>query len=170
MDNIVINKKKIQKCGLYFDEFCFLLNFLRYNDFKQNTYENLINKGLVKLKDNKFSITESGTTILNNIIGVPDIPKISDDEITELSVKMANIFPKGLKPDTGKYWRGNEDLVKRKITYFMDKYKISDFNKILLATSKYVDNFEEDRKLMRILPNFIYKDGDSDLITVIENL
>lgn len=170
MDNIIINKKKIQKCGLYFDEFCFLLNFLRYNYFKQNTYENLINKGLVELKDDKFSITDSGTSMLNNIIGVPDSPIISDAEIAELSIKMANMFPKGLKPDTGKYWRGNEDLVKRKITYFIDKYKISDLNKILLATNRYVNNFEEDRKLMRILPNFIYKDGDSDLITVMENI
>jgi hypothetical protein len=170
MDSIIINKKKIQKCGLYFDEFCFLLNFLRYNDFKQNTYENLINKGLVELKDNKFSITEAGKSILNNIVGIENSPSVSESEISELSIKMAKVFPAGLKPDTGKYWRGNDDLVKRKITYFIDRYKISDLNKILLATNRYVNDFEEDRKLMRILPNFIYKDGDSDLITVIENM
>jgi hypothetical protein len=57
---------------------------------------------------------------------------------------MAKVFPAGLKPDTGRYWRGNDDLVKRKITYFIDRYKISDLNKILLATNRYVNDFEEE--------------------------
>jgi hypothetical protein len=170
MDNIIINKKKIQKCGLFFDEFCFLLNFLRYSDFKQNTYENLINKGLVEFNDNKFSITKQGTSVLNNIIGADDIDEISNDEIINLSIKMSETFPHGIKPDSGKYWRGNELLVTSKLKYFIKKYRITDLNLILSATQRYVEDFSDDKKFMRILPYFIYKDGDSDLITVIENM
>lgn len=95
----------------------------------------------------------------------------------ELAIKLMELYPNGLKPNTVKYWRGNifevcnalETL--SKITYF-------DTDLCIKATEEYIQSFNGDFTLMHILPYFILKpvveNGQtvykSDLLSAIESV
>lgn len=80
----------------------------------------------------------------------------------ELAKKMAEIFPKMLKPGTNIYFRSNAKETADKLDKFFSKFGKYTDNEILLATKKYVDTHiaNNDLKTMRVLKYFIWKDED----------
>lgn len=107
----------------------------------------------------------------------------TQESIETLAAKLMEIFPKGKKPNTNVYWRGNLKDIKLRLKKFYKLYgnKYTD-EEILKAARDYVSSFNGNYSYMRILKYFIWKDpirsdseGNrfveevSDLATFLEN-
>lgn len=107
----------------------------------------------------------------------------TQESIEALAAKLMEIFPKGKKPNTNVYWRGNLKDIKLRLKKFYKLYgnKYTD-EEILKAARDYVSSFNGNYSYMRILKYFIWKDpirsdseGNrfveevSDLATFLEN-
>lgn len=127
----------------------------------------------IKPEDNikQYFLAPKGLELINAIIA-ESIPMSSreEDVIQSLAQQMAELFPKGRKGDTNKYWRGNSNIVKQKLKVFFKKYGKYSQEEILKATKKYIDSFNGNYTLMRILPYFIEKNNESELLTTLENI
>ena len=78
------------------------------------------------------------------------------DDYKETIEQFLNIFPKGKLPN-GKYARGNKKSIEENFKWFFQEYDF-EWNTILLATQKYVDDFYSDNyKYMRTSMYFIKK-------------
>lgn len=165
----------LYKYGLNQKEF-FLLAVSKFI-YEHDEIEKLLNKDLIaetikpNVRANQYYLTNKGSGIIRTIIDESDrLEKKEQNSLNELASKMAELFPKGRKDNTTKYWRGNSGLVRQKLKVFFRKYgKFSD-EIILEATKKYIDSFGNDLTLMRILPYFIEKNNESELLTTIENI
>lgn len=80
----------------------------------------------------------------------------------ELAKKMAEIFPKMLKPGTSYYFRSNPKETAAKLEKFFEQYGQYTEEQILEATRKYVEMkmANNDLKTMRVLKYFIWKDDE----------
>lgn len=106
-----------------------------------------------------------------------DEPKQNRD-FTELAQKMIDLFPVGKKPGTSYLWRGNLQMITRRLNQLYEKSgaKFTD-EEALSATEAYV-NENKNNPYMRILKYFIFKNQvggygnelDSDLLSWIENI
>lgn len=168
-DEIIINSTRVQKSGLFFKEFTFLLNFLHYDQVRETPPAGLLSKEYVSFNNGACSITEAGRAKLLNTLDLSRDLYYNDQKMTALAESLQNLFPEGVKQDTGIYWRGNKELIKNKLMRFIEKYGISDELLIIRAAQQYVMD-HDDLTYMRTLPYFIEKDGNSDLLTVVENL
>lgn len=150
--------------------------------FEDNLKE-LIDREIIiedkSLLGTRFLITKRWANIVSEILcdSERDNPKEFDERLENLAIKMMEIFPKGKKEGTNKYWKGNLRDVKQKLKAFFKKYgdKYSD-EQILEATQSYVDSHNGNYTFMRVLQYFIFKDerrvgGDeaSDLATILDN-
>jgi hypothetical protein len=84
------------------------------------------------------------------------------DNYKENIEKFLDIFPKGKLPN-GKYARGNKQSIENNFMWFFQEYDY-DWDTILSATEKYVDEYHKDNyKFMRTAMYFIKKviDGTS---------
>lgn len=94
---------------------------------------------------------------------------ISDVRVIKLQEVLTSLFPTGRKPGTNNYWRGNSTNVQFKLKIFLKKYGNFTDEVIIKAVKKYLRTFERNETVMRTLPYLIEKDGNSDLMTYIEN-
>lgn len=80
----------------------------------------------------------------------------------ELAKKMAEIFPKMLKPGTTLYFRSNPKETSKKLEKFFEQYGEYTEEQILQATRNYVEMkmANNDLKTMRVLKYFIWKDDE----------
>lgn len=164
----------------------------------------LIKKGYITANRNDlfqqvgWRLTNKGSEIIEAVIVDSDKKGKSDDRLTHLATRLKGIFPKGKKDDTNYYWADGIALIVRRLKLFFKKYEASlndifskeawamtteDYNKfiddrIIQATTKYVQGFNGDYRYMRLLKYFIFKEkvgatgeveGDSELISYIEN-
>lgn len=93
-----------------------------------------------------------------------------DEEIIEMVEILRSMFPEGKKVGTNKYWRDNRANVFKKLKVFLSDNRHVTVQDVISATQKYVDSFRNDKTLMRILPYFIEKNGESELLSIIENI
>lgn len=134
--------------------------------------KSLLERGYV-LYDGMYesSITNAGITLLKAIdsdlkaVGGPP-----DEEIIEMVEVMRSLFPEGKKVGTNKYWRDNRANIFKKLKVFLSENAHVTKEDIVKATEKYVDSFKNDKTLMRILPYFIEKNGESELLSIVENI
>ena len=128
----------------------------------------LIKNDLIVKEDDVFIFTKKGFHIAELFNGVN---KSSNEKkaVKSLAKDMSDIYPKGKKPDTSQYWRGNSKIVEKKLTKFIKDNPDYTEDDILSATKRYIDSFDGSNKLMRVLPYFIEKDGGSDLLSLLEN-
>ena len=138
----------------------------------EEVFAKLENKGLIiRNSDESLSLMLSMSKELQTILldSKKEIPDTKDLE--ELYHRLAELFPKGIRPGTSStYWRGNKRDTIRKLQAFIDEYGNYTQEQIYNATKHYVDKYKYDKTLMRTLPYFIGKFGESDLANVLENM
>lgn len=134
------------------------------------------------LLEKTYTITQRWDNVCCNIILSSDKDIPADNHIEELAKALMELYPKGKKPGTNTYWRGNLKDTKLRLKKFYKLYgnKYTD-SQILEATKKYIED-HIDLSYMRVLKYFIWKDirkvnsegmgyieETSDLASYIEN-
>lgn len=134
------------------------------------------------LLEKTYTITQRWDNICCNVILSSDKDVPIDTHIEELAKALMELYPKGKKPGTNTYWRGNLKDTKLRLKKFYKLYgnKYTD-TQILKATKKYIED-HIDLSYMRVLKYFIWKDvrkvdsegvgyieETSDLASYIEN-
>lgn len=134
------------------------------------------------LLEKTYTITQRWDDVCCNVILSSDKNVPIDTHIEELAKALMELYPKGKKPGTNTYWRGNLKDTKLRLKKFYKLYgnKYTD-TQILEATKKYIED-HIDLSYMRVLKYFIWKDirkvdsegvgyieETSDLASYIEN-
>ena len=171
MDNILqIDKLVLKQYGINLEEYFFMMILDNCHGITISLdCSKLLYYGFIIMVSNGYILTPDGINFLKEVEVVSVDKKISLKEIEDIATSMREIFPEGKKLGTSKYWRDNQATVMRKLNAFFKLFGHYDSNRILEATQKYVDSFGDNKQLMRILPYFILKENESDLLTIIEN-
>ena len=134
------------------------------------------------LLEKTYTITQRWDNVCCNVILSSDKDVPIYTHIEELAKALMELYPKGKKPGTNTYWRGNLKDTKLRLKKFYKLYgnKYTD-TQILEATKKYIED-HIDLSYMRVLKYFIWKDvrkvdsegvgyieETSDLASYIEN-
>ena len=129
----------------------------------------------VTLKESRVELTPDVSDVMSCL--KVNTPKQTRD-FTELAQKMMELFPIGKKPGTSYLWRGNLQMITRRLNQLYEKSGASfTDDEALAATEAYVKDHKND-PYMRILKYFIFKNQvggygnelDSDLLSWIENI
>ena len=98
----------------------------------------------------------------------------STNSLTELVIKLQELFPKERKPDANgipRYsYKGNKRDVTLRLQKFFKLYGQYSYDDVYECTKRYVESFKYDKTYMRILPYYIMKDGESTLANELENM
>lgn len=179
----VIDEEVCEKYRLEIPELLVIL-LLSCDKTFDDTLDNLIKRGIIEeektLLGKDYKITLSWYEKIMNLLADGALKSDNDiiiNRIDELAEKLQELFPKGKKDGTNKYWRGNIRDIKLKLKKFFVKYGDKYTNEeIINATQSYVNSFNGDYRFMRTLQYFIFKDerrvgGEegSDLATILEN-
>lgn len=118
----------------------------------------------------RYLITQRWDNVISEILlsKDPTIPAVKDLET--LAVKMARLFPTGVKAGTNVYWKGNRKDIVQKLQKFFKLYGQYTEEDVLAATEQYVNKNKNNLTTMRVLKYFILKDNESDLATTLENI
>ena len=114
-------------------------------------------------------LSDEGISFLNYLLYGSELV-MDNDKIEEIAIELRSLFPNGKKHGTNQYWKDNLPNIKNNLIKFFKLYGEFDKETIIKATKKYINSFENDNTLMRTSKYFIFKDGNSELLTVIENL
>lgn len=125
------------------------------------------------LLEKTYTITQRWDNVCCNVILSSDKDVPIDTHIEELAKALMELYPKGKKPGTNTYWRGNLKDTKLRLKKFYKLYgnKYTD-TQILEATKKYIED-HIDLSYMRVLKYFIWKDVhkvDSEGVGYIEEI
>lgn len=178
----IIDENICKEYNLTTDE-CLLLTILIKGQNIYNLLQSLVQKNFISksvLSEEDFVTSDKTAEIVSNIL-IESEPKaqLKDEELTQLTKSLQEIFPKGKKPGTTYYWRGNTIEITRKLKTLAGKYNVAlNPEKVLSAARHYVNSFNGDYTKMRLLKYFILKaekdsDGNiqiySDLKSLLEN-
>ena len=167
--DLIVKQNAYKKLGLSFEQFCYLLS-LRFR-ISPEDFHYLFDRRYIDVDEhNNIKIGGKGYNTITEALRLSTVVQTDAETIQQLAETMATIFPTGKKPGTSKYWKGNSAIVIKKLTSFFKKYGLYSPDVVIKATEAYVKSFGDETALMRILPYFIEKDGESDLLTFIENL
>lgn len=126
-----------------------------------------------------FFISDKGIKLIKEVLKVKCEKKQNCDDLKELATTLKSLFPKGIKQGTNTPWTEAVSLIIKRLETFFEKFGEQPYDKIIEATKKYIDSFDGNYRMMRVLNYFIMKtiinnDGEkevkSDLLTAIENL
>lgn len=172
----ILQDYDIRGTSLTFEELltCLIVMVGKYPNDVMNL---LIEKGVIIEDMNKpgvYYVHSEYQFMIKKILLQSDknVPEIND--LTELTEKLQQLFPKERKPDHNgvpKYsYRGNKRDVTERLMKFFKLYGTYSFDDVYECTKRYVDSFKYDKTYMKILPYFIIKDGESQLATELENM
>lgn len=135
----------------------------------------MLNKHSLVVFQNQIAINPEYFKKMDKVLVNSDKELTKQNSLEEIIDAMTGIYPKGLKPGTMRYWRGNrtdnlDRLRKLILTHKSDKSMEFTKENVLKATQLYVDRYLMDNTTMRILPYFIMKDGESELATILSNM
>ena len=153
----VIDEKVVSESQLTLPE---LLLVLASSKCKINeTIESLYNKGWIVYDQNKEAVPTSGILrVAHKVILDSDKALPKDDELKSLVESLREIFPKGKKPGSHKFWRGNTKDVTLKLKKFFKLYGNEyTHEEIIDAAKRYVESFNGNYTYMRVLDYFIHK-------------
>jgi len=172
MNNLLqIDKSVLKQYSIRLTEYFFMMILMYYPGTNISIdLSNLLENGFIIENDIGYSLTDIGLDFIKEVETMSVTKNISNKDIELLSEQMRLMFPEGKKQGTTKYWRDNKSNVENKLKTFFKKYGHYDSELILKATQKYIDSFGDNKQLARILPYFILKDDNSDLLTTIENI
>ena len=175
-----INEDVLKNANLELSDFLVLLtlkdNYDIISMIKRLNQDTLI---LYNQSKNAFFVSDKGLELINSVLEVKQETKQSCDNLRELAVTLKSLFPKGIKPGTNTPWTEAVPLIMKRLESFFIKFGEQPYDKIVEATKKYINSFNGDYRMMRVLSYFIMKtiinnDGEkemkSDLLTAIENL
>lgn len=182
---ISINDKVCKKNGITVAQLLALL-LVKTGENIPKLLEELKSKEMIveeqSLLEKTYTITQCWDNVCCNVILSSDKDVPIDTHIEELAKALMELYPKGKKPGTNTYWRGNLKDTKLRLKKFYKLYgnKYTD-TQILEATKKYIED-HIDLSYMRVLKYFIWKDvrkvdsegvgyieETSDLASYIEN-
>lgn len=200
---IGLNKEACSNNGITLGEALLLLAIANKADLKE-AEQALIKKGYITADRNDlfqqigWRLTNKGTEVIDSVIVDSDKKQEPNERLTQLAMRLKEVFPKGKKDGTNYYWADGVALIVRRLKLFFKKYDssldkmfdeeahimtVQDFNKfvddkIVQAATKYVEGFNGNYQYMRLLKYFIFKEkvgaageveGDSELISYMEN-
>jgi len=166
-----IDKSVLKQYNIRLTEYFFMMILMYYPSTNISIdLGNLLENGFIIENDIGYCLTDIGLDFIKEVETMSVTKNISNKDIELLAEQMRLMFPEGKKQGTTKYWRDNKSNVEAKLRTFFKKYGHYDSELILKATQKYIDSFGDSRQLARILPYFILKDDNSDLLTTIENI
>ena len=140
------------------------------NGIKISGFDRLTINGIIEYNEDGDTafITEYGCKLLDSLSKSVHAAQFNKAEMDEFIEKLRSIFPSGKKDGTNKYWRDNSEAIAKKLRNFMKRNPKYSPDEILKATERYVESFHVNYSLMRILPYFIEKEGNSELLTFLE--
>lgn len=181
---ITLSKEGCKKNDVDIGEVLLLLS-IHYNVNIEEAKDKLVKKGYITANlsdlfpDNKWRITRKGAEIINAVNADSDNTENIEERLTQLAIKLKEIFPKGKKDGTAYYWADGVAIIVRRLKLFFKKYgDIYTDEQIIKATEKYVQGYNGDYTYMKLLKYFILKDvkgaagnveETSELINYIEN-
>lgn len=170
-----INFAHLPKFGITQKEYYLILaihanaNF-PYTNTVNPLYDSLIDKGMLSYNGTTLNVTTLGRRLIKQTAYV-----VEDTEylvsVEDLAKKLKELFPEGRKESTPYYWRGNSKEIEAKLTEFLKKNPNYTEEQILNATQRYLNAYksQSDYRYMQLLKYFIEKDGNSTLLTFLEN-
>lgn len=179
---INITKEAAEKHGLSLGEAFLLLLITNKKVLMEEKAEgNLILKGLITkdFEDGGWRATRDGISRIDSIALDSDKDIKPENSLEDLAMKLKELFPKGKKDGTNRYWAEGKALIIRRLQLFFKKYGEYNHDLIIDATKKYIESFNGDYTYMKTLRYFILKEsigasgdieGTSDLLNYIENL
>lgn len=170
-----INFAHLPKHGITQKEYYLLLALYANNNFPCNPlievlYKNLIDRGFVIATEVVLNLTTSGRKLIKQTAyAVEDTEYLVS--IEDLAKKLREMFPEGKKGNTPYYWRGNSKEIETKLSDFLKKNPEYTEEQIIKATQRYLNSYlsKNDLTYMNLLKYFIEKDGNSILLTFLEN-
>lgn len=170
-----INFAQLPKIGITQKEYYLLLalyanpNF-PYNEATLSFYSTLLSKEYVSVNNGILNLTTSGRRIVKTTAYQVDDTEYSFS-VEALAKKLRELFPEGKKDMTPYYWRGNSREIEAKLSDFLKKNPEYTEEQILNATNRYLESYKSrgDLTFMQLLKYFIEKDGNSTLLTFLEN-
>lgn len=175
ISSLTIKDTSLKKANITIPQSLILLAYgfnISPEDFNHLIELNLLTSSTGVGSNKKFIPTSEGQFLIKKIIldgkNTEDI-EISEARLKNLYTILSNLFPKGKKPGTNNYWRGNSLNVMNKLKLFFKKYGEFTDDMIIQTTKRYVESFNGNFGIMRTLPYFIEKNGESDLMTFLEN-
>lgn len=140
-----------------------------YNKAEENE---LITRSIDSYGFERISVTEKGLELLKTIEEKSLASRKKVNNIYhEIAKEMIEIFPSGKKDGTAYLWRDSEKTIAERLEKVFKANKIvPDKEKIVAVTKVYVDSFNGNYTYMQLLKNFITKNGDSQLLTYLENI
>lgn len=141
--------------------------------------QSLIDKGYITNAGNlfdRYTATDKAVKLLDNVLADSSVD--DDTKITELAIKLKELYPKGKKEGTNQFWADGVSIIVKRLKIFYKKYGFYDNDIIIKATEDYIKSFNGDYRFMKTLKYFLWsekvnKAGEveptSDLLTYIEN-
>lgn len=175
-----INDDVLKNANLELSDF-FVLLTLKDNYDIVTIMKKLNQNALILYNQSKksFFISDKGMKLVKEVLKVKHEEKRDCNDLRELATTLKLMFPKGIKQGTNTSWTEAVPLIMKRLETFFNKFGKQPYDKIIEATKKYIDSFNGDYRMMRVLNYFIMKtiinnDGEkemkSDLLTAIENL
>lgn len=175
-----INEDVLRDTNLELSDFLVLLTLKDDYDIV-SVMKKLNQEALILYNQSKkaFFVSDKGLKLINSVLEVKQKEEQNCNDLRELATTLKSLFPKGIKPGTNTPWTEAVPLIMKRLEAFFKKFGEQSYDKIVEATKKYIDSFNGDYRMMRVLSYFIMKtiinnDGEkemkSDLLTTIENL
>lgn len=175
-----INEDVLRDTDLELSDFLVLLTLKDDYDIV-SVMKKLNQEALILYNQSKkaFFVSDKGLKLINSVLEVKQKEEQSCNDLRELATTLKSLFPKGIKQGTNTPWTEAVPLIMKRLEAFFKKFGEQPYDKIVEATKKYIDSFNGDYRMMRVLSYFIMKtiinnDGEkemkSDLLTTIENL
>lgn len=170
-ESLVINKSALIEAGVSITSFLFMLILSSQDHVKTDlNLTQIIEYEFIIADEDGYSLTKDGERFIKFIVGDPESKKKAIKVSEELVDALREMFPEGKKAGTNKYWRDNKVNIARKMNTFYRMFGYHDDEVVLKATKKYIDSFGANNQLQRVLPYFILKNDESELMTIIENI
>lgn len=149
------------------------------NIFPESMKQSLIDKGYITNAGDlfgRYTATDKAVKLLDNVLADSSVD--DDTKITELAIKLKELYPKGKKEGTNQFWADGVSIIVKRLKIFYKKYGFYNNDIIIKATEDYIKSFNGDYRFMKTLKYFLWsekvnKAGEveptSDLLTYIEN-
>lgn len=159
-EQLIIEKTRLKKLQITDEEYLALLLIHKHCKMSE-LLKRFLESGqvIINHEANEFQIVDK--SIIDAIEKSTNSKAISlvNWEVTkQLAQDLINLYPKGIKPDTNKSWRGSLVTVANRLYSLQNRFQlIFEPEKVIAATKLYLQTFEVDNRTMRTLPYFIWR-------------
>lgn len=154
---IVIDEKACKKHKMTVPEVLYALA-IRAGLTGNDVQEMLSKEILVEGQDSWYMVTQHWSDTLDEILADSsgNVEK-NDEELTELAIKMREVYPEGKQPGSIYFFRCNKREVMLKLKKFFLTHGNYTDEQILDATKRFVNSFHGDYRYLPLIKYFISK-------------